>query len=87
MEPGGGLILLPFVRMVIGCLLALTTTTAIIGVARIHMIILSFLSGGLLASLHFFEAEVKRVSRKHSYSNEGHNNSSSGDDPSKNKSD
>jgi ER protein Pkr1 len=86
MEPGGGIMLLPFVRMVIGCLLALTTTTAILGVARIHMIILSFLSAGLLASLHFFESEVKRV---RSYSSQSYSNAAAvtNDDGSKNKSD
>lgn len=61
MEPGGGLMLLPFVRVVIGCLLILTSTTAILGVARIHMIILTFLCGGLLASLYFFESEFKKL--------------------------
>jgi hypothetical protein len=61
MEPGGGLMLLPFVRVVIGCLLVLTATTGILGVARIHMIILTFLSGGLLASLYFFESEFKKA--------------------------
>ena len=61
MEPGGGVMLLPFVRMVIGCLLVLTTTAAIVGVARIHMVILSFLSGGLLLSLSFFESEYKKA--------------------------
>ena len=38
--------LLPFVRLVIVFLLLLTLTAAIVGVARIHMIILSLLSAG-----------------------------------------
>jgi hypothetical protein len=67
MEPGGGIMLLPFVRVVIGCLLALTVTTAIIGVARVHMIILSVLSSGLLASLYFFESEIKRAKRSYGH--------------------
>jgi len=46
MEPGGGVMLLPFVRLVICFLLMLTVTGAIVGVARLHMIILSFLSSG-----------------------------------------
>ena len=40
--------LLPFVRLVIVFLLLLTLTAAIVGVARIHMIILSFLSAGTI---------------------------------------
>jgi ER protein Pkr1 len=61
MEPGGGLMLLPFVRFVIGCLLCLTIVAAIFDVARIHMIILSILSSGLFISLHWFENEFKKV--------------------------
>lgn len=61
MEPGGGVMLLPFVRTVIACLLVLTTTAAAFGVARIHMIILTVLSTGLLFSLAFFEKEFKKM--------------------------
>lgn len=61
MQPGGGVMLLPFVRFVIGILLVLTVVAAVVDVARIHMIILSFLSGGLLISLSFFESEFKKV--------------------------
>ena len=61
MQPGGGVMLLPFVRFVIGILLILTVIAAILDVARIHMVILSFLSGGLLVSLSFFESEFKKV--------------------------
>lgn len=53
--------LLPFVRMVIVCLLCLTVAAAVAGVARIHMIILSVLSSGLLLSLQFFESEYKKA--------------------------
>jgi hypothetical protein len=63
MEPGGGIILLPFVRLVIALLLVLTTTAAVVGLARIHMIILAFLSAGLLISLSFFESEFKKMQR------------------------
>lgn len=56
--------LLPFVRLVIACLLCLTIGSAAAGVARIHMIILSVLSGGLLLSLQFFESEYKKLSRR-----------------------
>ena len=62
MQPGGGVMLLPFVRFVIGILLVLTVMAAVLDVARIHMVILSFLSGGLLISLSFFESEFKKVS-------------------------
>ena len=61
MQPGGGLMLLPFVRTIICCLLALTGTAAFLGVARIHMIVLTILSSGLLGSLYFFESEFKKV--------------------------
>jgi len=61
MQPGGGVMLLPFVRFVIGLLLVLTIAGAIVNFARIHMIILAFLSGGLLVSLSFFESEFKKV--------------------------
>ena len=61
MEPGGGVMLLPFVRFVITCLLLLCIAAAVAGVARIHMIILSVLSGGLLMSLAFFESEYKKA--------------------------
>ena len=61
MEPGGGVKLLPFVRAVIALLFVLTVVGAIVGVARIHMVILSFLSAGLLASLSFFESEYTKL--------------------------
>ena len=61
MEPGGGVMLLPFVRVVIGLLMLLTSVAAVLGVARIHMVILSFLSGGLLLSLYFFESEYNKM--------------------------
>jgi len=61
LQPGGGIMLLPFVRLVIGCLLVLTLAGFFAGVARIHMAILSFLSAGLLFSLSMFESEFKKV--------------------------
>ena len=68
MEPGGGLLLLPFVRFVIGCLLLLTTAAAVADVARIHMIILSVLSTGLFVSLHWFETEFRKMRSSHTSS-------------------
>ena len=53
--------LLPFVRVVIAVLLMLTSLAALFDVARIHMIVLSFLSAGLLVSLSFFESEFKKA--------------------------
>ena len=53
--------LLPFVRLVIVCLLVLCLTAAFFDVARIHFVILSVLSGGLLLSLQFFESEFKKA--------------------------
>jgi uncharacterized protein involved in cysteine biosynthesis len=87
MEPGGGVMLLPFVRLVIGCLLCLTVAAAIAGVARIHMIILSFLSSGLLLSLQFFESEFKKARRLHSGSNASSSTTTSGRQGQSNKTD
>jgi ribose/xylose/arabinose/galactoside ABC-type transport system permease subunit len=61
MQPGGGIMLIPFVRAVIAILLCCCISGAIIGVARIHMIVLTFLSAGLLFSLSLFEQEFKKV--------------------------
>lgn len=66
MQPGGGVMLLPFVRVVIALLLVLTLSAFLAGVARIHMAILSFLGAGLLFSLSMFESEFKRVQSKSS---------------------
>lgn len=66
MEPGGGVILIPFVRVVIGALLCLTLVAAFLDVARLHMVILSFLCGGLFLSLQFFESEYKKLSGRSS---------------------
>ncbi|GKY99062.1 hypothetical protein MPSEU_000861900 [Mayamaea pseudoterrestris] len=61
MSPGGGVMLLPFVRVVIVILLLLTFSAAVVGVARVHMVILSMLSAGLLISLSFFESEYNKL--------------------------
>jgi hypothetical protein len=61
MQPGGGIILIPFVRVIITILLVLTMMGFVAGVARIHMGILSFLSAGLLFSLSMFEKEFNKV--------------------------
>ena len=64
MSPGGGVMLLPFVRLVIMFLLLLTSTAFISGVARIHMAVLSFLGIGLIFSLSFFESEYKKAQKR-----------------------
>jgi hypothetical protein len=58
--------LLPFVRLVILFLLLLTLTAAVLNVARIHMVILTFLGSGLLVSLSFFESEFNKSKRYYS---------------------
>jgi hypothetical protein len=73
MSPGGGVMLLPFVRLVIGCLILLTMSAFVAGVARIHMAILTVLSGGLLFSLSFFESEFNKAKAR---------GGNSGEDPS-----
>eukprot|EP00549_Striatella_unipunctata_P003500 CAMPEP_0118694876 /NCGR_PEP_ID=MMETSP0800-20121206/12817_1 /TAXON_ID=210618 ORGANISM="Striatella unipunctata, Strain CCMP2910" /NCGR_SAMPLE_ID=MMETSP0800 /ASSEMBLY_ACC=CAM_ASM_000638 /LENGTH=96 /DNA_ID=CAMNT_0006593491 /DNA_START=154 /DNA_END=444 /DNA_ORIENTATION=- len=61
LAPGGGMLLIPFIKIVI-CILMLTCGAACIaGVAQIHMAILLFLSSGLLYSLTWFEAEFAKV--------------------------
>jgi hypothetical protein len=64
MAPGGGVLLLPFVRVVIAMLLVCTIATFLAGVARIHMAILSFLSAGLLFSLHMFENAYNNLKQR-----------------------
>jgi flagellar biosynthesis component FlhA len=61
MQPGGGIMLIPFVRVIITILLVLTLMGFVAGIARIHMGILSFLSAGLLFSLSMFEREFNKV--------------------------
>ena len=63
LAPGGGVALIPFIRYTIGCLLLVCMAAFVSGVARIHMAILSFLSGGLLVSLSFFQSEYEKMQR------------------------
>eukprot|EP00545_Synedropsis_sp_CCMP1620_P004548 CAMPEP_0119013626 /NCGR_PEP_ID=MMETSP1176-20130426/8631_1 /TAXON_ID=265551 /ORGANISM="Synedropsis recta cf, Strain CCMP1620" /LENGTH=93 /DNA_ID=CAMNT_0006966729 /DNA_START=18 /DNA_END=299 /DNA_ORIENTATION=+ len=69
MAPGGGILLLPFVRIVITLLLICTVAIFIAGVARIHMAILAFLSSGLLFSLWMFESAVNNMKNNNNSSN------------------
>lgn len=62
MAPGGGIKLLPFVRVVVGLLLVCAIGIFIAGIARIHMAILTFLSSGLLFSLQMFETAYNDAS-------------------------
>lgn len=62
-QPGGGIVLIPFIKKVIGCLVLVTMTAFFCGVARIHMAILSILSIGLILSLNFFESEFEKLQR------------------------
>lgn len=61
MSPGGGVLLIPFTRAVIFCLALTTTTVFILGVARIHMFILTFLSVGMWFALGIFEREFSKI--------------------------
>jgi hypothetical protein len=65
MQPGGGVILIPFVRVIIALLLVLTIMGIVADVARIHMVVLAFLSAGLLFSLSMFEREFKKAQGYH----------------------
>lgn len=55
------LTLFQFVKIVVSLLLLTTVTIFVAGIARIHMLILSFLSAGLLLSLTLFEKEYKKL--------------------------
>ena len=63
MAPGGGVMLIPFVRVVISILLVLTIMGFVADVARIHMVVLGFLSAGLLLSLSMFEREFNKIQK------------------------
>jgi len=64
MAPGGGVMLIPFVRVVISILLVMCIMGFVADVARIHMVVLGFLSSGLLLSLAMFEREFNKVKNK-----------------------
>lgn len=67
MQPGGGVLLLPLVRVVIGFLLLVVVSAFVAGVARVHMAVLALLSGGLLVSLSFFESEYRKAQTRLNY--------------------
>eukprot|EP01083_Nonionella_stella_P077042 210183_1 len=62
LSPGGGILLIPFTRFVLACLFVVTTTVLVVGVARIHMFILSFLSAGMWISLGYFTRHTQQHS-------------------------
>lgn len=57
MSPGGGILLIPFTRAVVCCLFLTTSTVFVMGVARVHMFILSLLSVGFYFALGMFQRE------------------------------
>lgn len=61
MEPGGGVVLIPMIKITIGFLVLVCATAFFFGVARIHMAIMSVLGSGLILSLIFFESEWAKV--------------------------
>mmetsp|Transcript_9162 Transcript_9162/g.11462 ORF Transcript_9162/g.11462 Transcript_9162/m.11462 type:complete len:107 (+) Transcript_9162:64-384(+) len=61
MAPGGGILLIPFTRAVVCCLFITTSTVFVLGVARIHMFILSVLSVGFYIALGIFQKEYKKA--------------------------
>ncbi|KAL3782249.1 hypothetical protein HJC23_000312 [Cyclotella cryptica] len=64
LKPGGGIALIPFIRMTIATLLIMVVLMFIAGVARIHMAVLAFLSVGLLISISWFEKAWNDVQSK-----------------------
>lgn len=63
LKPGGGIALIPFIRMTILMLLLMVIIMGILDVARIHMAVLAFLSVGLLVSISMFERAWNDVQR------------------------
>ena len=61
LSPGGGVLLIPFIKMVIMVLFCTTFIAFCFGIARIHMAILSFLAGGLLLAIRFFMSEYEKA--------------------------
>lgn len=61
MSPGGGIMLIPFIRGVIMCLFLTTIIAFISGFARVHMAVLGSLAGGLLMSISFFMNQYEKV--------------------------
>eukprot|EP00571_Detonula_confervacea_P000403 CAMPEP_0172314672 /NCGR_PEP_ID=MMETSP1058-20130122/23096_1 /TAXON_ID=83371 /ORGANISM="Detonula confervacea, Strain CCMP 353" /LENGTH=97 /DNA_ID=CAMNT_0013028601 /DNA_START=77 /DNA_END=370 /DNA_ORIENTATION=- len=63
LKPGGGVALIPFIRMTIMLLLLMVIIMGIAGIARIHMLVMGFLSVGLLVSISMFEKAWNDVHR------------------------
>mmetsp|Transcript_15757 Transcript_15757/g.32284 ORF Transcript_15757/g.32284 Transcript_15757/m.32284 type:complete len:93 (+) Transcript_15757:173-451(+) len=63
LAPGGGILLIPFIKGVVFCLLIVTSACMVADVARIHMAVLSFLSAGLLVSLTMFQNAWDRMQK------------------------
>jgi hypothetical protein len=61
MSPGGGIMLIPFIRGVIMCLFLTTIIAFVSGFARVHMAVLGSLAGGLLLSISFFMSQYEKV--------------------------
>lgn len=66
LKPGGGIALIPFIRGTILLLLMMVILMGIFDVARIHMVVLAFLSVGLLVSISMFERAWNDVQRNRS---------------------
>mmetsp|Transcript_6470 Transcript_6470/g.9705 ORF Transcript_6470/g.9705 Transcript_6470/m.9705 type:complete len:91 (-) Transcript_6470:251-523(-) len=63
LKPGGGIALIPFIRMTILLLLVMVIGMGIADIARIHMVVLGCLSIGLLISISWFEKAWNDVQR------------------------
>ncbi|KAL9186329.1 hypothetical protein ACHAXT_005567 [Thalassiosira profunda] len=55
LKPGGAIALIPAIRVTILLLLVMVIIMGILDIARIHMVVLSCLSVGLLGSISYFE--------------------------------
>mmetsp|Transcript_7917 Transcript_7917/g.17179 ORF Transcript_7917/g.17179 Transcript_7917/m.17179 type:complete len:91 (-) Transcript_7917:328-600(-) len=66
LKPGGGIALIPFIRGTIWMLLLMVIIMGVLDVARIHMVVLAFLSTGLLVSISMFEKAWNDVQRSRS---------------------
>lgn len=63
LKPGGGVALIPFIRVIILLLLIMVIIMGIADVARIHMFVMGFLASGLLVSIWWFEKAWNDVQR------------------------
>jgi len=61
LTPGSSEQVIPFVKGVIYAMISVCATCGYMDIGRIHMVVLSILSVGLLLSINYFEMVVSRL--------------------------